>query len=99
MRELEVQVGEVHRVRQHLAEHAVEPAVVQAARAQDQVARELSGSVRRSVGHVSLSGSVGESTRCAERREALAHARLARQVDFATTQPRPRGTRCSIRPQ
>ena len=43
MRELEIEVGEIHGMRHDLAEHPIEAPVVQAARAQNQVA----GNVQR----------------------------------------------------
>ncbi len=42
-RELEIEVREVDRVRQHLAENAVEAAIIEAARLQDEVAGECQG--------------------------------------------------------
>ena len=45
VRQLEIQVGEVHRVREHFAEHLVEAPVIEATRAQDQFARQGQGIV------------------------------------------------------
>ena len=51
VRELEVKIGEIHRVRQHLAEDVVDARVVEPARPQDELARQLEGIRRLCAAH------------------------------------------------
>jgi hypothetical protein len=100
MRELKVQVGEVHRVRQHLAEHAVEATIVESARPQDEIAGERQWIVGWRRAHVRLSRSAAATKVRWWSAGKLSRTLASRaRSTSASAQPRPRGTRCRMRPQ
>src|SRR5262249_49676226 len=97
VRELEVQVREVDRVREHLPEYLVEASVIEPARAQDQLAREAQG--------VFFGNRTHELGIPSAKTRWPSAGKLSRTPDWrarstsATAQPLPRGTRCRMRPQ
>ena len=81
---------------QHLAEHAVEARVVEAARTQDQVARQVER-VRRRAHRAAPGAAAAPKARCASAGKLSRTLACAAVSSSATAQPRPRGTRCRIR--